>query len=81
MKLWKIYTPVAITKVKTVHANNASESENGAGLSPGSAPLVALSMLICPLVYKNGHLTESGAPASDKKLTLGSGLGFALQPR
>ena len=46
MKLWKIYTPVAITKVKTVHANNASESENGAGLSPGSAPLVALSMLI-----------------------------------
>ena len=44
-------------------------------------PLVALSILICPLVYKNGHLTESGAPASDKKLTLGNGLGFALQPR
>jgi hypothetical protein len=57
------------------------EGKTGAGLSPGSAPLVALSILICPLVYKNGDLTESGAPASDKKLTLGSGLGFALQPR
>jgi len=42
--------------------------------------MVALRVLNCPLAYKNGHFAESDTPASDKKLTLGGGVGFALWP-